>query len=98
MSRYPLHKVVGSNLRCIDHRSRAMPKRTLIPLPDKIAAAMLQARTSITAALDNRLVLQTPDIDRPPGYDRKTDYRVLWRGKAIGRIWMHDYAGERWAG
>jgi hypothetical protein len=32
-----LPKVVGSNLRCIDHRSRAMPKRTLIALPDKIA-------------------------------------------------------------
>jgi hypothetical protein len=75
-----------------------MSKAPPIRLPDKVADAMLQARASITAALDNRLVLQRPDIDRPPRYDRKTDYRVLWRGHVIGRIWMHDYVGERWAG
>jgi hypothetical protein len=75
-----------------------MPKHTLIPLPDRVAAALLDALVSITAALDNRLVLQAPDIDRPPDYDRKTDYRVLWRGGTVGRIWKHDYAAERWAG
>src|SRR5437764_14855342 len=44
------------------------------------------------------LELQRPDIDRLPGYGRKTDYRVLRRGGIIGRIWEYRYAGERWVG
>src|SRR6478735_4185645 len=75
-----------------------MPKRTLIPLPDKIAAAMLQALAGIDAVRNDRLVLQRPDIDRRPEMDRTKDYRVLWRGREIGRIWFHKYTLHPWEG
>ena len=91
-------RVVGSNLRCIDHRSRAMPKHTPIPLRDKIAAALLQALAGIGAVRNDRLVLQRPDIDRRPGLDRTKDYNVLWRGRCIGRIWCHEYKLHPWEG
>jgi hypothetical protein len=73
-----------------------MPKRTLIRLPDKIAAALLQALAGIDAVRNDRLVLQRPERDRRPGMDRTKDYNVLWRGREIGRIWFHEYKLHPW--
>jgi hypothetical protein len=79
-------------------RSFAMPKDGLIRLPDKVAAALLQALASIDAVRNDRLVLQRPERDRRPEMDRTKDYDVLWRGRAIGRIWFHKYTMHPWEG
>jgi hypothetical protein len=71
-----------------------MPKDGLVKLPASVAASMLQAITSIQSALDTRLVLQRPDINRRPGQDRRYDYNVLWRGQTIGRVWRYDYTQQ----
>jgi hypothetical protein len=56
-----------------------MPKRALIPLPDKVAAELLQALAAIDTVRNDRLVLQRPDHDRRPEMDRTKDYRaVAW--------------------
>ena len=68
-----------------------MSKDGLIRLPDKVAAALLQALESINAVRDYRLVLQRPERNRPPNHDRMNDYNVIWRGRHIGRIWRHEY-------
>jgi hypothetical protein len=73
-----------------------MPKRALIPLPDRVAAALLDALVSIDDARNDRLVLQRPDHDRRPEMDRTKDYNVLWRGREIGRIWFHEYRLHPW--
>lgn len=74
------------------------PKDRLIALPDRVAAALLQALASIDDARNHRLVLQRPETRRPPCTDRDGDYRVLWRGRPIGRIWQHDYTNHPWTG
>jgi hypothetical protein len=61
-----------------------MPKDGLIRLPDKVAAALLQALESINVARDYRLVLQRPERDRPPGHDRMNDYNVYGEGGTSG--------------
>jgi hypothetical protein len=75
-----------------------MPKRTLIRLPDKVAATLLEALSSIDAVRNDRLVLRRPDHDRRPGMDRTKDYDVLWRGRESGRIWFHEYRLHPWEG
>jgi len=50
----------------LDHGSRAMPKRPLIPLPDKVAATLLDVLVSIYTVPNDRLVLRRPNIDRRP--------------------------------
>jgi hypothetical protein len=69
-----------------------MPKDGLRRLPDHVTAALLRALMTIPRRPDSRLILQRPEYGRPPGYDRENDFRVLFRGRAIGRIWRYDYA------
>jgi len=67
------------------------PKDRLVRLPDHLTATLLRALMSIRPRPESRLILQRSEYGRPPGWDPKTDYNVLFRGKTVGRIWHFDY-------
>lgn len=60
-------------------------------LPDHVVAPLLRALMTIPRRPDARLILQKVEPGRPPGWDRQPDYNVLFRGRAIGRIWRFEY-------
>jgi hypothetical protein len=63
-------------------------------LPDHVTALLLRALMTLPAPRNNRLILQRVEEGRPPGYDRENDYRVIFRGRIVGRIWRYDYRGK----
>jgi hypothetical protein len=69
-----------------------MPKDGLRRLPDHVVAPLLRALMTIPRRPASRLLLQRRTPGRPPGWDREPDYDVMFRGRAIGRIWRFDYA------
>lgn len=72
-----------------------MPKNGLRRLPDHVVAPLLRALMTIPRRPDNRLVLQKVEDPRPPvhRFEKNSDFRVVWRDRAVGRIWRHDYSG-----
>jgi len=71
-----------------------MPKDGLKRLPDHIVAPLLRALMCVERRPDSQLRLQRIDYGRPPGWDAKTDFNVLFRGQRIGRIWRFDYSRD----
>lgn len=67
-------------------------------LPESVTATLLRALMTIRPRPDNRLTLQRPEEDRAPGWDRLTDYHVIWRGQRIGRVWQYAYVNHPWTG
>ena len=45
---------------------------------------------------ETRLTLQRPEYDRPPNFDARYDYNVLFRGKVVGRMWRYEYRNHPW--
>jgi hypothetical protein len=39
---------------------------------------------------ESRLVLQRAEFGRAPGWDDDGDFNVMWRGRAVGRIYRFD--------
>lgn len=68
-----------------------MPKDGLRRLPDDIVAPLLRALVTIRPVPESRLYLQRSERGRPPGWDASNDYDVLFRGRAVGRIWRFIY-------
>ena len=60
-------------------------------LPDHVVAPLLRALMTIPRRPDGRLILQKVEPGRPPGWSNEPDYNVLFRGRAIGRIWRFEY-------
>jgi hypothetical protein len=63
-------------------------------LPDHVTEMLLRALMTLPAPRNNRLSVRLVEEGRPPGYDKENDYRVIFRGRTVGRIWRHDYAGK----
>jgi hypothetical protein len=68
-----------------------MPKDGLKRLPDDIVAPLLRALVTIRPRPESRLYLQRAEHGRAPGWDAENDYNVLFRGRAVGRIWRFIY-------
>jgi len=66
--------------------SPAMPKDELRRLPEHVTAALLRALLCIPRAPQSRLVLQPVEERRAPFYTVENDFRVLYRGRSVGRI------------
>jgi hypothetical protein len=63
-------------------------------LPDHVVAPLLRALVSIRHHPDARLILQKSERGRPPSWDAETDFNVLFRDRAVERIWCFDYTGS----
>jgi len=59
-------------------------------LPDHVVAPLLRALMTIPYRPESQLRLKQAEYGRPPGYDQKRDYNVLFRGRPVGRIWHFD--------
>jgi hypothetical protein len=69
-----------------------MPKPDgLKRLPDHVVAPLLRALMTIPRRPDARLILQKVEPGRPPGWSNQPDYNVVFRGRAVGRIWRFEY-------
>ena len=74
-----------------------MPKQDgLVRLPDHVTASLLRALMCIRPRPESRLILHPTDYDRPPAFDAKTDFDVLFRGGVVGRMWRHEYRNHPW--
>ena len=72
-----------------------MPKPDgLKRLPDHVVAPLLRALMTIPRRPDARLILQKVEPGRPPGWSNEPDYNVMFRGRAVGRIWRFDYGRD----
>jgi hypothetical protein len=55
-------------------------------LPDYVVAPLLRALVSIPRRPDSRLILVPVKETRPPFYDLRDDYNVMFRDRRVGRI------------
>jgi hypothetical protein len=69
-----------------------MPRDGLRRLPDHVVEPLLRAMMAIPSRAD-RLILRRSDRVRPPTRQMGEDYNVMWRDRAVGRVWCHDYIG-----
>src|SRR5262245_12804277 len=64
-----------------------MPKWDgLRPLPDHVVAPLLRALASIPRRPESRLILVPVTEARPPFWDARDDFNVMFRDRKVGRI------------
>jgi hypothetical protein len=55
----------------------------------------MRALVHVRHTPEARLLLQHPENDRAPVWNRKLDYDVIFRGQKVGRVWRFDYQRDR---